>query len=60
MRCQILVGLHCRALPDHLFIKSLLSRAEDIADFLNSEKQTEETEKYVPNERTRQKSQQEI
>ena len=49
--------LYCRVLQKLFFIKSLLSKAEDIADFLNTEKQTErdrqkeETEKYIPNEK---------
>ena len=49
---------HSRALQHLFFIKSFLSRAEDTADFLNMEKQTrkgrenEETEKFIPNERT--------
>lgn len=41
--------LNCRALQDLFFKKSLLSKTEDIADFLNTEKQrsrqNEETEK---------------
>ena len=50
--------LYYRALQD-LFIKSLLSAAEDIADFLNTEKQKQrgrqnnKAEKFIPNERTR-------
>ena len=56
--------LHCRALRDPFFIMPLLSTAGDTADFPNTEKQTQrvrqnETEDYVPNERTGQKSQQE-
>ena len=49
--------MHYRALHDLLLIKPLLSRA-DVMDFPNIEKQTqrvrqnEETEDYVPNERT--------
>jgi len=48
--------LHCRALQD-FFIRSLLSRAEDVADFPNTQKQTqrvrqnEESDEYVSNER---------
>ena len=51
------VTLHSRALQDLLFIKSLLSGAEDIADFLNTHKwtqrgrQNDETDKFIPNER---------
>ena len=56
--------LNCRALQDLFFIMPLLSSAGDVADFPNTQKQTErqneeterqneETEKYVPNERTR-------
>lgn len=58
--------LHCRALHDLFFTKPLLSRVEDITDFPDTEKQTprgrqnEEREEYVPNGRTREKSQQEI
>ena len=50
--------LNCRALQDLFFIRALLSRAGDIADFPNTKKQSqrvrqpEETEEYVPNERT--------
>ena len=50
--------LHFMAFQDLFFIKSLLSRAEDIADFLNTQKQTqtgrqnEEIEKFILNERT--------
>ena len=50
--------LNYRALQELFFLKSLRSRAEDTADFLNTEeqaqtgRQNEETEKSVPNERT--------
>ena len=50
--------LHFRALQDLFFIKLLLSRVGDITDFPNTWKwtqkvrQNEETEEYVPNERT--------
>ena len=33
--------LHCRALQDLFFIRPLLSRAADIPDFPNTEKQTQ-------------------
>ena len=52
--------LHCRALQDLLFIKLLLSITKDIADILKAQKQTqrgrqnEETEKFIPTERTEQ------
>ena len=36
---------HCRALQDLFFIKSLLSRAEYIATFVNTEKRIREVEK---------------
>ena len=45
---------------DLFFIKSLFSQAKDIADFLNTQKQTqrgrqnEEIEKFIPNKITRQ------
>ena len=50
--------LHCRVLQDLFFIRLLLSKAENIADFPSTQKQTqsikqnEGTEKYAPNERT--------
>ena len=50
--------LHCRAIQDPFFIKLLLSRTEDTVNFLNTWKQSqrgrqkEETEKFIPNERT--------
>ena len=50
--------LHGKALQDLFFIRSLLLRAEDVAGFLAKQKQKlrvrkkEETEDYVPNERT--------
>ena len=49
--------LHCRALQDLFLVSPLLSRARDVADFLNTEKQTQRVrqkgrEEYVPNERT--------
>ena len=50
--------MHCRALEDLFFVRPLLSRAGDVADFPNTQKQTqrvmqnEETEQDVPNERT--------
>ena len=37
--------LHSRALQDLFLINSLLSRAEDIADLLNIQKQTQEADK---------------
>lgn len=48
--------MYYRALPNLFFIKTLSSRVEDIADFLNAQKhrevyKNEETEDYVPNER---------
>ena len=46
--------LHHVALHNLFFIQSLLSRAEDIIDFLNTHRQrgthNEDTEKSVPNE----------
>ena len=57
--------LHCNAPQDLFFIRPLLSKAGDIADvpkiLKNSHRvtQNEDTEEYIPNERTRQKSQQE-
>jgi len=50
--------LHYRGLQDLFFTKPLLSREGDIAEFPNTEKQTqrgtqnEDREEYVPNERT--------
>ena len=49
--------LNCRALQDLFFIKSLLSIAEDVADFPNTQKQTQrdrqnERQKFILNERT--------
>ena len=50
--------LQCRAQQDLFFISLLLSRTGDTADFPNTKKQTqrvrqnEETEEYVPSERT--------
>ena len=55
--------LHYRTLQKLFFIKPLLSRTGDVSDFPNTQKQTErvrqneETEEYVPNERTGQKPQ---
>lgn len=52
--------LHYRILQNLFFLKPLLSRGRDIANFPNTKKeaqrvrQNEETEDYVPNERTRQ------
>ena len=59
-------ALYGRVLQDNFFIKLLLSRAGGIADFPNMQKETrrdrpnEETEEYIPNERTGQTSQQDI
>ena len=50
--------LHGRALQDLFFIMPLLSNADYVADFPNTQKQTwiirqnEKKEEYVPNERT--------
>lgn len=49
-------ALDCRVLQDLLFIKSVLSRAEDIPHFLNTKNETQrgrqnETEKFIPNEK---------
>ena len=60
LKYQVLVNrAHCTAgTPDHLFIKSLLSRAEDTAGFLNTQKQTqrgrqnEEKDQSIPSEIT--------
>lgn len=52
--------LHCRALQDLSFIRPLLSREDNVADFPNTWKQIQrgrqnkETEECVPNERTEQ------
>ena len=60
MKCQFgeQGTLYCRALQDFSFMKSLISRVEDIADFLKTQKKTqrgrqnEKTEKVISNERT--------
>ena len=45
--------MHCRALQDLFFIRTLLSRAGDIGDTeIDTERQNEETDKYAPNQRT--------
>ena len=50
--------VHCRTLKDLFFIRLLLSRTGNVAEFPDTQKQTqrvrqnEETEEYVANERT--------
>ena len=50
--------MYSRAIQDLFFIRLLFTRVEDVADFPNTEKQTQRLrQNEVPNERTGQKSQ---